>query len=915
MRLPAIITVASAAVAWATPSLAQSVLLSELCDPKQNYLTDRFIEIYNAGPSAVDLTGWTLVAVGNSVDIFTWNLSGSIAPGEALVAGGTNPVVPFPVDFADGAWSSSNSTWNGKVGDGAKLLAPGAVLVDIVVATGTTFENEDYVRNDDVFQPNTTYTPSEWTATPVEFPTDGSPGTHTVGPPPQGPTIANVVIAPALPAAADSVLVSADVTDSSATVTSVVLAWGTSAGSLPDSIPMAPVAGSTYATASLIPPQPEGTQVFYEIAATNDVPLTITLGGLTYSVPYEVTVPEIQGTAATSPYDGDVAITSGVVTGSFGGFFTVQDGGGAWNGLWVQGPAPVAEGDSVTLRGLVTESAVTGYAGNTVLAAATVLASAGGAALPAAVVVPTAAIALEDYEGVLVEVQGAVCTTAALGLGEWEVDDGGGAARIGAAGFAFPPTLGTAYDIVGCATYESGLRKLEPRGAADVVWAGDSFAPVLETVSVASDSTVLVVFSEDVESTSAETPTAYTIPGLTVFAAARDVTFPDQVTLTVSPMSPLTYTLTVDGVEDLYGNAMSSVALSFDFVDTAPPAGYYDTAEGLTGEALRSALYFVIAGHTPVPYSATWTSFETTDNKPNGKVWDIYSDVPGGVPPYEYTFGVDQGGVGGVEGTGYNREHTWPQSWFGGSVAPMESDLFQLYPTDNYVNNRRGSDPYAEVDFPAWTSLNGSRSGNSSTPGYSGPAFEPIDEYKGDVARNYFYMTTRYYLEDAGWPGSAMTDGSDLLPWAATMLLEWHATDPVSRKELERNGTIWGIQGNRNPFIDRPDFADLMLSTAVAAPAAEPAPGFALGQNAPNPFGPVTRIPFAAPGGTSVRLSIYDVSGRLVATVVDGPVGAGWREAVWNARDRGGSPVAPGVYFYRFEAEDRRETRRMILVR
>jgi endonuclease I len=559
---------------------------------------------------------------------------------------------------------------------------------------------------------------------------------------------------------------------------------------------------------------------------------------------------------------------------------------------------------------------VSGYTGNTVLASATVLGSTGGAALPAAAVLPTSSIALEDYEGVLVQVQNAVCTSTTLGLGEWEANDGSGAVRIGVAGFPSTPTLGTAYDVAGCATFASGVRKLEPRGPADVVWAGDDFAPVLDAVSVTSDSTVLVTFSEDVEATSAGTPAAYSIPGLTVQGAARDATLHDQVTLTVSPMSPLTYTLTVDGVEDLYGNAMSSVALAFDYVDTAPPAGYYDSAEGLTGEALRSALHFVIAGHTPVPYSSTWTSFETTDNKPNGKVWDIYSDVPGGTPPYEYTFGVDQGGIGGVEGTGYNREHTWPQSWFGGSVSPMESDLFQLYPTDNYVNNRRGSDPYGEVDFPSWTSLNGSRIGNCSYPGFSGVAFEPIDAYKGDVARNYFYMSARYYLQDAGWPGSAMASGAELLPWAAAMLLEWHALDPVSRKELERNGTIWGMQGNRNPFIDRPEFAERMLSEAIAAvPAAGGTPAFALGQNAPNPFGPATRIPFAAPPGAGVRLSIHDVSGRLVARVVDGPVRGGWQEVVWDARDRAGVPVAAGVYFYRFESGDRRETRRMILIR
>ncbi|HMB68937.1 MAG TPA: endonuclease, partial [bacterium] len=516
---------------------------------------------------------------------------------------------------------------------------------------------------------------------------------------------------------------------------------------------------------------------------------------------------------------------------------------------------------------------------------------------------------------VLVEVQSAVCTATAVGQGDWEVDDGSSPVRIGAAGTPFTPTLGTAYDVTGCATLESGSRKLHPRSASDVVWAGDAFAPVLETASVLSDSTVLVVFSEEVEPGTAENTGNYVIPGLTVLAAARNATFPDEVTLTVTPMSPQTYTLTVDGVEDLFDNALSSLMLNFDFVDVNAPPGFYDSAEGLDGDALRSALHFVIDNHTPVPYASTWTSFETTDNKPNGKVWDIYSDVPGGTPPYEYTFGVDQGGIGGVEGTGYNREHTWPQSWFGGSLAPMESDLFQLHPTDNYVNNQRGSDPYAEVAAPTWTSLNGTRKGNSSTPGYTGPAFEPIDEYKGDVARNYFYMSARYYLQDGAWPGSAMTSGATLLPWAVDLLLAWHTADPVDRKELERNGTIWGMQGNRNPFIDRPEFAALMLSDAVGVPLEHAVPIFSLGQNAPNPFGPVTRIPFAAPAGARVRLSVYDVTGRLVVRLVDGPAGVGPQEIVWDARNGDGSPASAGIYFYRFEAGDARETRRMVLLR
>ena len=86
------------------PAVLADVLVSELCDPRYNYLTDRYIEIYNSGPDAVDLTGWQLTAVGNGVDIFTWNLSGSIAVGQALVAGDATTIDVFPVDFAEMLW-------------------------------------------------------------------------------------------------------------------------------------------------------------------------------------------------------------------------------------------------------------------------------------------------------------------------------------------------------------------------------------------------------------------------------------------------------------------------------------------------------------------------------------------------------------------------------------------------------------------------------------------------------------------------------------------------------------------------------------------------------------------------------------------------------------------------------------------
>ena len=241
------------------------------------------------------------------------------------------------------------------------------------------------------------------------------------------------------------------------------------------------------------------------------------------------------------------------------------------------------------------------------------------------------------------------------------------------------------------------------------------------------------------------------------------------------------------------------------------PVGYYDNAAGLTGEDLQQALHDIIDGHQQQTYTALWTHFRTTDVRPNGSVWDMYSDIPGETPPYEFTFGDDQdtGSGGTSEGDVYNREHSWPKSWFGDGY-PMYSDLFHLVPSDKYVNSQRSNYPYGEVNSPSWTSLNGSKRGPNTYPGYTGTVFEPIDAYKGDFARNYFYMSTRYFNEDGGWPGSAMVNGAQLETWALNMMLEWHAEDPVSDKELDRNDAIYNIQNNRNPYIDHPEYVGLL---------------------------------------------------------------------------------------------------------
>lgn len=242
------------------------------------------------------------------------------------------------------------------------------------------------------------------------------------------------------------------------------------------------------------------------------------------------------------------------------------------------------------------------------------------------------------------------------------------------------------------------------------------------------------------------------------------------------------------------------------------PTGYYDDAEGLTGEPLRDALEMIVDGHSSQSYGSLWTHMQSTDRKANGKVWDMYSTPEEGEQPaYEYTFVSDQCGNYSGEGSCYNREHSVPASWYN-DASPTYTDLFHLYPTDGSTNGLRSNLPFGEVDNPSVTTTNGSKKGANAYPGYTGMVFEPIDEFKGDFARTYFYVVTRYMDNVASWNSSAFT-GDNLSEWHANMLLEWHWNDPVSQKETDRNNAVHDVQNNRNPYIDHPEWVDLIWAS------------------------------------------------------------------------------------------------------
>ncbi|TWX64892.1 endonuclease [Colwellia sp. C1TZA3] len=255
------------------------------------------------------------------------------------------------------------------------------------------------------------------------------------------------------------------------------------------------------------------------------------------------------------------------------------------------------------------------------------------------------------------------------------------------------------------------------------------------------------------------------------------------------------------------------------------PGNYYQNISTQTGYTLKTDLHDLIKNHSAQGYGAIWTFYANhsldTYFENDSSILDIYSEKPFGSDSYSYTKVTDQCGNYSGEGGCYNREHSFPKSWFGGKIEPMNSDIHHIFATDGYVNSKRGSYPYGEVASTTFTSSNNAKLGTATTAlGYSGTVFEPIDEFKGDLARAHLYMATRYEDVISNWQknstySNAILDGSNnkvFETWQLDMLLRWHANDPVSQKEIDRNEAAYSHQGNRNPFIDHPEYVDKIWS-------------------------------------------------------------------------------------------------------
>lgn len=380
--------------------------------------------------------------------------------------------------------------------------------------------------------------------------------------------ISNINISPEKPTPADNIIVSAEISSTSGTITAS-LGWATTYGQVSSTTSMSESSG----TFSLeIPAQSAGTNIYYKINASNG---TDTISSVIYMFsidePFTGTLTSVyvlQGQSNSSPYEDQVISTSGIVTGVFGTNFYLQDGYGAWNGIYVYNSEhSPSVGDSIIITGELSEYYDLTEISN--ISFYKVVSS--GNPLPEPVLISTNVVATgnadaEQYEGVLVKVQNASCTTELGNYGLWGVDDGSGECLIhNPTTFSYEPTMGNAYNITGIATYNYSENKIDIRDDDDIVEAEDIFAPTVTQITVTDGNTIKIDFNEELNTVIAVNISNYTFNHNITTTNSEMVGFTNSsVKLSVSGMTVGDHSLIINGVEDLNGNTMDSVIVDFN---------------------------------------------------------------------------------------------------------------------------------------------------------------------------------------------------------------------------------------------------------------------------------------------------------------------------------------------------------------
>lgn len=379
----------------------------------------------------------------------------------------------------------------------------------------------------------------------------------------------NVHQSPKNPREEETVTISANMHGPTA-FTSVKLYWGTSYDNLSNEVEM--TSGKGVYTAN-IGGQAGQTNIFYKIVATDGNNTGESIIYNYYVAPIFngtiTTIYDIQGQQEESPYAGETVSTTGVVTGAFGNNYFLQDGTGAWNGLFIydanHGPQI---GDSIIVTGVIEE-----YYGKTELKDISAYYHiSSNNALPEPAEINTGDGG-EEWESVLVRVNNAVCTDAEYQSNYymWQVNDGSGDLAVhNTSIFEYEPVKGDSYKVTGPLNFDFDEWKIELRLETDVQPASDIVAPEVISVEATNDSTLKVSFNEALSAATAELAANYTIDqGVEVKEANMHAIQTNLVYLKISNLSNGDYNITIKGVTDLAGNEMEETEMTFSWQGSA----------------------------------------------------------------------------------------------------------------------------------------------------------------------------------------------------------------------------------------------------------------------------------------------------------------------------------------------------------
>ncbi|MBN2891899.1 MAG: endonuclease [Bacteroidales bacterium] len=281
-------------------------------------------------------------------------------------------------------------------------------------------------------------------------------------------------------------------------------------------------------------------------------------------------------------------------------------------------------------------------------------------------------------------------------------------------------------------------------------------------------------------------------------------------------------------------------------ISAQEPNGYYDETEGLTGAALKNALHNIIDDHDTYGYDDLEDQLKHTDEDPNNSNNVILLYTGRSQSKSSYGGGADD----------WNKEHVWAKSHGDfGTTAPAGSDMHHLRPTDASVNSSRGNKHFAE---------GGTQHSEATGCYYTDDTWEPRDAVKGDVARMIFYMATRYEGGN-GEPDLEVVDyipSDDAAPLHGVLsdLLAWNEQDPPDDFERTRNNVIYGYQGNRNPYIDHPEWVCLVFGSDCPTAVNEISNDFSI---YPNPAENMVNIEISNVF-SATTIKIIDITGKVV---------------------------------------------------